>query len=135
MAQTDRQIIQAQEDGRVFIDMPDESPCSSCGACCSNFRISFYFGELDAAPGGFVPDGLATKLNDFRACMKGTETGGRCVALRGEIGKGPISCDIYANRPTPCREYPVWEMDGSPNPSCQALRARVGLAPLSAKTP
>ena len=129
------QIIKTQDDGRVFIDMPEQSPCSDCGACCSNFRISFYFGELDSAPAGFVPDAMAVKLNDFRACMKGTEAGGRCDALRGVIGEGPISCAIYHNRPTPCREYPVWEADGSPNAACQRLRAEIGLPLLQPKAP
>jgi Fe-S-cluster containining protein len=117
------------EDGRVFIDMPsdDTNPCLNCGACCSHFRISFYSGETDALPGGFVPDELVTPLGPFRVCMKGTEQGhGRCVALLGEIGQS-IGCAIYANRPTPCREFPVWEEDGSPNPACQRLRTAIGL--------
>lgn len=117
-----------QEDGRVFIDMPDDltNPCLNCGACCAHFRVSFYSGESDALPGGVVPDAMLSTLTPFRACMKGTEQGGRCSALTGEIGKS-IGCSIYANRPSPCREFPVWEEDGTPNEACQRLRAGIGL--------
>lgn len=123
---------QVQDDGRVFIDMPSDAsnPCLDCGACCSHFRISFYGGESDAHPGGFVPDRLVVPINPVMACMKGTEKGGaRCVALEGEIGVA-IGCSIYAHRPTPCREYPVWLDDGTPNPDCQRLRAAIGKPPL-----
>ena len=83
--------------------------------------------------GGWVPVELTSKVNDFRAAMKGTEAGhGRCVALRGEPGKGGVSCSIYQNRPTPCREFDAWLPDGKPNPDCQRLRAQLGLKPLPA---
>ena len=127
------QIINLQEDGRVFVDMPDDdsNPCSTCGACCSHFRVSFYQGELDAMPGGTVPENMTVNIGGFRACMSGTEYGsGRCVALQGEIGQGPISCSIYQKRPSVCREYPVWEEDGTPNTDCQRLREKIGLKPL-----
>jgi Fe-S-cluster containining protein len=121
-----------QDDGRVFIDMPDNAsnPCSTCGACCSHFRVSFYAGESDVHEHGHVPSAMVTQIGPMRACMSGTEQGGRCSALMGTIGAGPISCSIYAQRPSPCREYPVWLADGTPNPSCQRLRANIGLAPL-----
>ena len=55
--------------------------------------------------------------------MKGTEMGGgRCISLRGELGKPGIHCAIYENRPTPCREFDIWLPDGTPNPDCQRLR-------------
>jgi Fe-S-cluster containining protein len=130
------QITQVQEDNRVFVDMAnDESnPCLSCGACCQHFRISMYIGEMASHPGGTVPDELVSKVNPVIACMKGTEAGGgRCISLQGEIGKPGIGCAIYANRPTPCREYRVWMDDGSPNPDCQRLRAKIGLTPLRAQ--
>lgn len=116
-----------------YIDMPDNdsNPCLACGACCSHFRISFYFGELDSHPDGFVPDDLASQLTPFRACMKGTESGGgRCAALSGEVGVR-IACTIYPNRPTPCRQYAVWDNDGNPNPDCQRLRHAAGIALLA----
>lgn len=126
------------DDQRVFIDMPDtpDNPCGSCGACCAHFRVSFYCGELSGGLGGFVPVELTSKVNDFLACMRGTEIGnGRCVALQGELGQPGIRCRIYPDRPTPCREFANWLEDGSPNPDCQRLRLKIGLAPLAALPP
>jgi Fe-S-cluster containining protein len=81
-----------------------------------------------------VPDELVSKVNPVMACMKGTESGGgRCIALQGEVGKPGIGCAIYAQRPTPCREYRVWQEDGSPNPDCQRLRQKAGLPLLDAQ--
>jgi Fe-S-cluster containining protein len=119
-------------DDIVFIDMADDerNPCLSCGACCNHFRISFYQGELSTNLGGVVPADLAMPLTSFLACMKGTDAGGRCIALQGTPGQPGIGCAIYANRPSPCRQYPVWLDDGSPNPDCNRLRARIGLPPL-----
>ena len=134
----DIQIRLKQEDNRVFLDMPDtpDNPCFSCGACCQHFRVSFYCGEVAGGSGGFVPAELVTRLNPVMACMKGTEAGGaRCVALQGTIGQPGIACGIYANRPTPCREFPTWLDDGSPNPDCQRLRAAIGLPPLQRVAP
>lgn len=110
------QIKKVQEDNRVFIDMPtDESnPCLDCGVCCVHFRISFYVGELSGENGGHVPVELATQINSTMACMKGTECGeAPCTALGGVVGE-KIWCKIYENRPTPCREYPVWMEDYRP---------------------
>ena len=101
-------------------DDPAANPCLDCGACCSHFRVSFYCGELAGENGGQVPVELVTQLS---ACMKGTEMGGgRCISLRGELGKPGIHCAIYENRPTPCREFDIWLPDGTPNPDCQRLR-------------
>ncbi len=109
-----------------------DNPCLACGACCAYFRVSFYCGELEGGSGGFVPVALTTRLNDLMACMKGTESGhGRCQALIGELGRPGIGCAIYPNRPTTCREFSTWLDDGSPNPECQRMRARIGLMPLA----
>lgn len=106
----------------------DENPCLSCGVCCSHFRVSFYSGELSGETGGTVPVELTTKVGPLRACMKGTEQGdGRCIALRGTLGQPGIHCAIYPDRPTPCRDYQIWELDGSPNVDCQRLRSKHGL--------
>jgi len=107
------------------------NPCLSCGACCAHFRVSFYCGEIASAEGGTVPPELVTQVGPLRACMKGTEQGGqRCVALAGEIGKDGIHCQIYEQRPSPCRDFPAWEPDGTPNPDCQKVRAKFGLPAL-----
>ena len=59
--------------------------------------------------------------------MKGTETGkGKCIALTGKVGI-KVGCSIYENRPTPCREFNVWDNKGNPNPRCQELRKEIGL--------
>jgi Fe-S-cluster containining protein len=132
--ETIKQISRVQDDGKVFIDMPDgpDNPCLTCGICCSHYRVSFYQGETTDV-GGTVPVALTSKVNDFMACMTGTECGnGRCSALQGEIGVGGIGCAIYTNRPSVCREFPVWMDDGTPNPDCQRLRAGIGLPPLLA---
>ncbi len=128
-------IRRIADDDRVFIDMPDspDNPCTNCGACCAYYRVSFYCGELTGGSGGIVPAELTSPVTPFIACMKGTETGhGRCIALVGELGQPGIHCRIYANRPTPCREFANWLEDGSPNPECQKLRQRIGLPPLEA---
>jgi Fe-S-cluster containining protein len=83
-----------------MVDGEQENPCLSCGACCAHFRVSFYCGELQGPAGGWVPVELTSKVNDLHAAMKGTEFGnGRCIALRGEIGKAGVSCSIYRDRP------------------------------------
>ena len=108
-----------------------DSPCLSCGACCAHFRVSFYCGEVADAAGGTVPPELVTQVGPLRACMKGTEHGGqRCIALRGELGQPGIHCAIYELRPSPCRDFPTWEADGTPNPDCQRVRLALGLPPL-----
>jgi Fe-S-cluster containining protein len=128
------QQLDIQPDNRIFAHMIDDeaNPCLSCGACCQHFRVSMYMGEMASAPGGTVPDELVSRVNAFMVCMKGTETGGRCVALRGAVGQAGVHCGIYAMRPTPCREFRVWDDDGEPNPDCQRLRVGIGLPQLAA---
>lgn len=104
------------------------SPCLGCGACCAGMRVSFYWGEADDAPGGWVPVRWTVAVSPHRRAMRGTETAdGRCAALDGTIGR-QVSCRIYDARPSPCREF-----DWRPGPSrarCEAARARHGLPPL-----
>lgn len=104
--------------------MSNDSPCLTCGACCSSFRVSFYWAEADDSPGGTVPAELTNSLPPSRRCMKGTDTyAPRCIALQGTVGEG-VSCNIYAQRPSPCHEVQVG--DGQ----CQRARAKHGLPPL-----
>jgi Fe-S-cluster containining protein len=113
------------EDGRIFHDLAtDNNPCFECGACCYHFRVSFYHGELDSQPGGFVPASLGAPITPFLACMRGTEQGGRCVAL-AEDGR----CTIYLQRPSTCREFPAYLPDDSANPECNRLRTLYKLPP------
>lgn len=110
--------------------MSDPNPCLDCGLCCVHFRVSFYWGEADDGPGGFVPADMTEKLSHHLRCMKGTnETPRRCSALVGQPGDR-VACTIYDNRPTPCREFPSHLEDGMPNPKCDELRAGTGLPAL-----
>ncbi len=106
------------------------NPCLDCGICCTHFRISFYWAEADDSPGGFVPAHMTEKLTHHLRCMKGSnDVPRRCSALEGELGKS-VSCSIYEQRPTPCREFPVYLEGGLPNPKCDELRATIGLPAL-----
>lgn len=117
------QTIIRTEDNRVFYDMPESSPCTDCGACCRHFRVSFYQGELDSFSGGTVPAAMTSPVTPFLVCMQGTEYGkGRCIALQPDN-----RCAIYENRPSPCREFPVYMEDGSLNPKCLELRTGHGI--------
>ena len=117
------QIVIHTPDQRTFYDMPALSACNDCGACCRHFRVSFYQGELDSFPGGTVPLAMTSTLNPTMVCMQGTEHGGkRCIALQPDK-----RCAIYANRPTPCREFPVYMEDGTLNPRCIQLRMAQGI--------
>ncbi len=101
------------------------NPCQTCGACCASFRVSFYWGEADDAPDGIVPAQLTEAVSPFLRCMKGTASKPvRCNALEGEPGK-QVSCSIYAQRPSTCREFDVLEADGSSNPRCAELRKQL----------
>ena len=121
-------FLKKQED--LFSDMPSNSsnPCLNCGACCAHFRVSFYFGETDSHPQGYVPSELVMPLTPHRVAMKGTDQKNpRCVALTGEVGQS-IGCSIYENRPSVCRQYHVWDpLTGKPNEDCQKLRQKIGL--------
>lgn len=90
--------------------------CQSCGACCSVYRVSFYWGECDDAPGGQVPAALTLPVSPHLRCMAGTQARPvRCVALQGEVGR-QVSCGIYAQRASTCREVQAGD--------AQCLKAR-----------
>lgn len=82
-----------------------------------------------------MPDDLVVQINPTRVAMIGTDSKPcRCISLEGEIGKG-VSCGIYEQRSSPCREFEAAWVDGQPNPSCDAARAAYGLPPLEANEP
>ena len=63
--------------------------------------------------------------------MKGTEKHPvRCVALVGTPGE-QVSCSIYNHRSSTCREFDIWNEDGSVNEACTKARAIYGLAPIT----
>lgn len=106
------------------------SPCTTCGACCSGYRVSFYWAEADDARGGTVPVALTEPVAPMRRAMRVTDVGEmRCVCLSGKVGE-QVSCTIYADRSSTCREFLFDGEDGHRNPRCNEARARHGLAPL-----
>ncbi|MBD8452895.1 YkgJ family cysteine cluster protein [Serratia rubidaea] len=110
------------------------NPCVNCGACCAYFRVSFYWAEGDDG-GGVVPSALTEPLTPFLRCMQGTNSKSpRCTALDGEIGRA-VSCSIYLNRPTPCREFDASGENGLRNEACDRARERYGLPPLPVALP
>ncbi|RWR03737.1 ferredoxin [[Pantoea] beijingensis] len=105
------------------------NPCITCGACCAYFRVSFYWAEADDS-GGCVPADLTEPLTPFLRAMAGTNSKNpRCTSLQGQIGEC-VSCGIYNNRPTPCREFKMSGEDGEQNEACDRARAKYGLPPL-----
>jgi Fe-S-cluster containining protein len=96
------------------------NPCIICGACCASYRVSFYWGETAAQSGG-VPYELTEKINAHRVAMLGTnQKKPRCIALQGEISQ-LVSCNIYDNRPSTCREFEAGE------PHCIEARQKHGV--------
>lgn len=113
-----------------MIPIPPSSPCQACGLCCASFRVSFYWGEADDAPGGWVPVAFTETLTPHRRCMAGTHSKTpRCIALTGQVGES-VACSIYDQRPSPCREFDSHDGQGNPDQRCNALRLRHGLPPL-----
>lgn len=102
----------------------------TCGACCAFFRVSFHWLETDQIEGGIVPSDLTESLNASRVYMKGTNSASpRCTALKGEIGNC-VSCSIYENRPSPCRDFTMHGENGISNDDCNRARQAYGLPPL-----
>ncbi len=109
--------------------MSDINPCMTCGACCANFRVSFYWAEGSDA-GGPVPESYTEPLTPFLRCMQGTnQKHPRCVALEGTPGEA-VRCTIYEGRPSPCREFTQHGEHGVSNDACNRARARFNLPPL-----
>ena len=96
------------------------SACTTCGACCCNFRVDLAVYELDDM-GGRVPVGLTVPVNGSTVRMRGTDhVPIRCAALSGKVGN-QVGCGIYEWRPSPCREFE----EGSD--ACIRARMRHGL--------
>ena len=105
------------------------SVCRDCGACCASFRVSFYWGEADDAPGGWVPVAATERLNQHLRCMRGTNSATpRCDQLQGAV-PGAL-CRIYEHRPGTCRDMQPYTPDGGINEQCTRARANFGLPPV-----
>src|SRR5699024_6531744 len=105
------------------------NPCLSCGASCAYFRVSFFWGVAESA-GVSVPDQYLAAVSPTYVAMQGTQRQPvRCIALAGEVG-AEVSCTIYAQRSTSCREFQASWQNGEHNPDCDAARIAHGLPPL-----
>lgn len=117
----------------------NEFNCETCGACC---RASSFMDlvplrpfadmtdteaeEIETKHPGSVtltsPSGWTFDPQRFVMSIKQGEYG-RCVALRGKVGK-KVSCAIYEDRPETCREFEP----GSER--CLEVRRKVGIRQL-----
>ena len=107
--------------------MSAASPCTTCGACCADFRVDFHPAELAGgafAWAGGVPSSLTVPVTKQLLRMRGTDASPPlCAALSGEVG-AKVACTIYDARPSPCREFDTH------HDACARARARHGLPPL-----
>lgn len=106
-------------------------PCMTCGACCSQYRVSMHWMDTDAS-GGVVPHALTETSGPHQVVMRGTwQSQPRCIALDAEIGIRS-RCSIHAVRPQPCRDVQAsWE-SGEASPQCDRARVAHGLPALRA---
>lgn len=108
----------------------EKNPCVGCGACCSHFRVSFFWGECESS-GGTVPDEKVIQISSSYVCMKGTEKKpSRCSELCGTVGDN-ASCGMYAKRSTSCRDFEASFSDGIKDERCDQARIAHGLKPLT----
>lgn len=107
-------------------------PCLSCGACCATFRVSFSKQELYNQTK--VPIDAVEDVGGGQMAMKGTNKkySPSCLCLDGRIGQ-KVSCQIYENRPSPCRKFEASYEHGFKNYKCDEARAKHGLSPLTKK--
>jgi uncharacterized protein len=104
--------------------------CTTCGACCVTYCVSFLRHELDSEPSGWVPAALTEMINDRGVCMRGTKgRPRRCIALCGTVGVD-VRCAIYQQRPSPCRAFAPEAWNGQGDAACGDARRLNGLPPL-----
>ena len=93
--------------------------CLSCGACCTYFRVSFYWAE-----GIPMPEHYTEPVNALYSCMKGTnQANPRCIALEGTVGQ-QVSCSMYEQRSSSCKEVQIADEQ------CNKARRAHNLIPL-----
>ena len=96
----------------------NDSPCQSCGACCSYSENWPRFTTEDDAALNLIPEKFVNERLSGMRCE-----GNRCSALSGKVGE-TTACTIYAVRPEVCRTC----MPG--DPECAMARKRHGLPAL-----
>ena len=107
-------------------------PCQKCGACCASYRVSFYWMEAEPNVENAVPVGFYEDVNLRMRCMAGTNAKHqpKCSALTGRIGQN-VTCQIYHNRPSPCRNFKASYEMGIKEPRCDEAREKHGMPPLT----
>lgn len=104
--------------------------CTECGACCAAFRVSFHRSELSDGQCSGVPVAMAVFEVNNTMRMRGTDDASpRCIALQGTVGEA-VRCGIYADRPSPCREFGALAEIGIYERACNRARAMHGLPAL-----
>ncbi len=105
-------------------------PCLSCGACCAFFKVSFHWSET-LAVSHHVPVHLTEMATSHRLSMLGTsQVKPRCTALSGQVSED-VSCDIYKERPSGCRDFKASFEDGKSHDKCDQARIGHNLLPLT----
>ncbi len=78
-----------------------------------------------------VPERLTEKISLHQSAMNGTNQKlPRCEALSGVVGKS-VRCQIYENRPSPCRSFSASFENGEKDDRCDRARLNKGLLVLS----
>lgn len=103
----------------MLSQIPNANACLSCGACCTYFRVSFYWAEGENMPADYVQP-----LTAVYSCMQGTnQAQPRCIALEGVVGE-QVSCGMYEQRSSSCKEVQTGDAQ------CNKARAAHGMIPL-----
>ena len=95
-----------------------ESPCQTCGACCSFARDWPRFTTEDESDLARIPAALIAGDGSGMRCDSD-----RCSALSGEVGVS-TACSIYELRPIVCRACEPGDE------ACAMARQRFGLSAL-----
>ncbi|OYW87588.1 MAG: hypothetical protein B7Z23_13655, partial [Pseudomonadales bacterium 32-61-5] len=115
-----RRYSQLHLQGRLFLNASPETLLDASHKPGRTLKLLQQYG----IPAEKVVIELTEQMNLYRSCMKGSsQSKPRCIALAGNIGES-VSCTIYENRPSPCREYDVFDAQGELNPRCNQARAK-----------
>lgn len=109
--------------------------CQTCGACCVEAGPVPVYDHLDRHVPRYLTRsvrnmaGFASWEADHGTRRMADHMGGRCVALRGEVGCS-VRCAIYDRRPTACATFePGSEGCLAARERMQAKRARLEWKP------
>ncbi len=106
-------------------------PCQRCGACCAAFRVSFWRSELSSGGSWQVPLEAVEDSGGSLVSLKGTtQHNPGCDSLKGRVGD-QVTCQIYENRPSPCRNFKASYEEGYREERCDLARSKHGLRPLT----